>query len=146
MQRRATYLNREDVQSALHIRGTLPVLWQTCSHTGPLNYTTDYPSMIPYYDSIFSLSTSLRILLYSGDTDIGTCPHMYTQLCMKDLKRKLLVPWHPWEVRGHIAGYSQVYDGYSFVTVKGAGHEAPQFAPLSSFELIRRFVIEKEIL
>lgn len=41
------------------------------------------------------------------------------------------------------AGYVEVYDTYTFATIKGAGHEAPQYQPAFSYNLFQRFVLEK---
>ena len=74
-----TYLNRTDVQQAIHAR---PTSWVACcaerGQSGTqcaLNYTTSFPDMMPFYEQFFKDSPNLRILIYSGDTDIATCPH-----------------------------------------------------------------------
>lgn len=37
-------------------------------------------------------------------------------------------------------GYFEIYDTYTFATLKGAGHEAPAFTPFSAFEMFRKFL------
>jgi carboxypeptidase C (cathepsin A) len=36
--------------------------------------------------------------------------------------------WRPWLTNGQVSGYVEKYDGLDFVTVKGVGHMAPQWA------------------
>jgi hypothetical protein len=38
------------------------------------------------------------------------------------------------------AGYVEVYDKYTFATVRGAGHEVPQYQPLFAQTLFTRFL------
>jgi len=48
--------------------------------------------------------------------------------------------WGPWFVNGQTAGYWEQYDLYTYATVKGGGHEAPQYQPLSSYNMFERFM------
>ncbi len=86
------------------------------------------------------LHEQLDVLIYSGDTDIATCPHAYAQLCLGELNRKQLVQWAPWTVDNQTAGFVEVYDGYTYATVKGAGHEVPFFQPREAQYLISNFL------
>ncbi len=43
----------------------------TCEHSPFLNFTTNYPNMVPYYQHILANYPDIRILFYSGDVDIG---------------------------------------------------------------------------
>lgn len=43
-------------------------------------------------------------------------------------------------MRMPIAGYSEVYDRYTYATVKGAGHEVPFFQPREAFHLVSNFI------
>eukprot|EP01104_Vermistella_antarctica_P016248 TRINITY_DN5511_c0_g1_i2.p1 TRINITY_DN5511_c0_g1~~TRINITY_DN5511_c0_g1_i2.p1 ORF type:complete len:499 (+),score=121.28 TRINITY_DN5511_c0_g1_i2:135-1631(+) len=135
------YLNRADVQAAIHANpGTN---WQECSN---IPYTLTWPNMLNYYNKFFSQANkSLEIMIYSGDVDIATCPHAYSQTCLSQLDRPSLSEWQPWTVNGQLAGYVEVYDKYTFATIKGAGHEAPMFQPFSAHSLIKRFVTGQNI-
>eukprot|EP01124_Arcella_intermedia_P027025 TRINITY_DN5208_c0_g1_i1.p1 TRINITY_DN5208_c0_g1~~TRINITY_DN5208_c0_g1_i1.p1 ORF type:complete len:478 (+),score=88.37 TRINITY_DN5208_c0_g1_i1:19-1452(+) len=129
------YLNRADVQRALNVRS---VAWSECSSM--LNYTIAGNSMVPLYEGFFTNKPSFQILVYSGDQDILTVPFAFTQPCIAQLSGKLVSDWQPWFVHGATAGYVEVYDKYTYATVKGAGHEAPLYQPLLSFQLIYRFL------
>ena len=79
-------------------------------------------------------------MVYSGDVDIATVPHAYTQLCLSYLNRPLKTQWKRWTVDDITAGYVEVYDTYTFATVKGAGHEVPQYQPYFAFNMFQRFI------
>jgi serine carboxypeptidase-like clade 2 len=130
------YLNRADVQSALGIPKRTE--WLEC--TNKINYNINGNSMNPNYEFFFKAKPGVKILVYSGDVDILTVPFAFTQPCIAQLSGKLVSDWGPWFVNGATAGYVEVYDKYTYATLKGAGHEAPQYQPLNSFELIRRFL------
>mmetsp|Transcript_27823 Transcript_27823/g.77830 ORF Transcript_27823/g.77830 Transcript_27823/m.77830 type:complete len:440 (+) Transcript_27823:44-1363(+) len=137
--RRSTYLNRADVQAALHAR---PTQWVSCAGADDgLLYNTSDPNMVPFYTPLFDAAK--RVLIFSGDVDVGTCPFVYSQLCLADMKLTSERPWRPWLMdAARTAGYVQEYDKLTFATLKGAGHEAPLFTPASAFEMIRRYVFE----
>jgi len=131
----ATYLNRADVQKALDVPTTQ---WNPCSDS--INYDIVGNSMVPLYEFFFKAKPGVKILVYSGDLDILTVPFAFTQTCLGQLSPKIVVPWQPWFVNGATAGYVEVYDKFTYATVKGAGHEAPEYQPLSSFQMIQRFM------
>ena len=124
---------RPDVQRAIHAR---PTQWAPC--TNNINYTISGASMVPYYTQFFA--AKLSVLVYAGDVDIATVPFAQNQACLAELNRKNMQPWAPWFVNGATAGYVEYFDSYTFATVKGAGHEAPLYQPLSSFNLFSRFL------
>jgi len=128
------YLNRVDVQDAI---GVPPTLWAECSST--INYTSTAGSMIPFYNNFFDKLPGLKVLVYSGDVDIFTVPFGYTQACLAELDQDLESIWQPWFVNGATAGYYEVFEDFVYATIKGAGHESPQYQPLTSFNMFQRF-------
>jgi carboxypeptidase C (cathepsin A) len=131
----SNYLNNPQVQQAIHAR---PAFWQAC--TNVLNYTANFPSMLPFYEDFFKERPDLNILVYSGDVDIATVPFAITQRCLNDLGRKTLQNWQPWYVNGATAGYWEVKNGYTYATVKGAGHEAPAYESWNAYNMFTRFL------
>jgi len=101
--------------------------------------------MLPYYLRFFKEKPDLKILIYSGDTDIATVPHPYTQLCLSELNQTLIHPWTPWKVEHQTAGYFEIYNSYTYATIKGAGHEAPMYQPFSTYALVSHFVLGKNL-
>jgi len=136
-----TYLNRADVQAAIFAR---PAQWESC--TNNINYTGNYPSIIPFYNLLFAERPDLKILVYSGDIDVDTVPFPVTQKCLFDLQRNQVQHWQPWYVNGATAGYWEVFDRYTYATVKGAGHEAPQYQPLTAYNLFTRFLANATLI
>eukprot|EP00128_Syssomonas_multiformis_P013518 Colp12_sorted_trinity150504_noHs@32880 len=139
---RNKYLNRADVQSSIGARATQ---WEECVGEERLNYTSLWPSMLPYYEHAFAVAPHLDILIYSGDVDIATVPTAYTSLCLSKLNRPLREKWRQWKVGANTAGYVEVRDGYTFVTVKGAGHEVPEYGPTAAFRLFERYLLRQRI-
>jgi len=96
--------------------------------------------MIPFYQKFFTSRPDLDILIYSGDVDIFTVPFGYTSACLVELSNSPTSSWQPWFVNGATAGYVEVYDHFTYATVKGAGHETPQYQPLSAYNMYHDFV------
>jgi len=137
----SAYLNRADVQKAIGVSQTQ---WNECGGSD-LNYTPLGNSMIPLYRRFFNERPELNILIYSGDVDIYTVPFGYTQACLHELENDLLQTWQPWFVNEATAGYVEVFNGYTYATIKGAGHEAPQYQPLTAFNLYERYLSSKSL-
>lgn len=136
----AEYLNRNDVQTAIHAK--VGTQWTTCTDAVDYNSDLATPGLIPVLKDIFVLKPSLRILYYSGDVDIATVNTQTTQACLSELGDVVSIEkqWKPWTINGWHAGYIEQFDRYSFATIKGAGHEAPQYQPRASYELFQRFL------
>lgn len=48
-------------------------------------------------------------------------------------------------VTTQVGGWTEVYDGLTFATVRGAGHEVPLFQPERAYTLFRSFLKGKEL-
>ena len=50
-------------------------------------------------------------------------------------------------MNGQTAGYWEQFEQptYTFATIKGAGHEAPQYQPLAAFNLFQRFMTTQSL-
>jgi len=134
----AEYLNLPEVQRAIHVRpGTVPrSKWADC---GGVPYAFNYESVVPLYAQ-WAAERKLRILVYSGDTDF-IVNFLGTQNWLDALNLTVLSPWQSW--RGsdkQVAGYFTVYDGLTFLTVKGAGHMVPKDRPLHALDLFTSFL------
>jgi len=134
-----TYLNTPDVQQAIHAKSKT---WQEC---GGVFYTKDVGSVIPYLENFFSVAPGMRIMYYAGDVDIATVPFAQTQRCLETMNRPIVDAWRPYTVNKEVAGYVEVYDTYTFATIKGAGHEAPQYQPTAGYLLFTSFLQNTEL-
>jgi len=132
------YLNRADVQAFI---GAKSVMWNECAGYG-FNYTTLGNSMIPNYQQVFASSNNISVMVYSGDVDIATVPFGITAACLEELSedQEERKAWGPWFVNGATAGYYEQYAYYTYATIKGAGHESPQYQPLTAFNAAKRFI------
>jgi len=129
-----SYLNNPAVQAAINAK---PKKWREC---GGVIYTKDVGSLMPYLNLFFSIAPNLRILYYSGDIDIATVPFASTQRCLATLNRPVVSEWRPYTSQKEVAGYVEIYDKYTLATIKGAGHEAPQFQPSAAYLLFTSFL------
>jgi carboxypeptidase C (cathepsin A) len=53
--------------------------------------------------------------------------------------------WSMWNVGDQHAGFYQVYDKLTVITVKGAGHMVPETRPKGSYQLFYNFVNNKGV-
>ncbi|KAB2628382.1 serine carboxypeptidase-like 45 [Pyrus ussuriensis x Pyrus communis] len=136
-----SYLNRPDVQEALHARITN---WTICSNGGVLEYdmkNLEIP-MLPVLGDL--VKSGIRVLIYSGDQD-SVIPLTSTRTLVsglaKDLGLQTNVPYRVWFEEKQVAGWTQVYsDALSYATIRGAGHEAPISQPERSLLLFTSFL------
>ncbi|CAK9170524.1 unnamed protein product [Ilex paraguariensis] len=132
------YLNRPDVQEALHANVTkIHYDWEPCSDV--IKKWEDSPStMIPLLEEF--MENCLRVWIFSGDID-GRIPVTSTKYSINYMKLPVKTPWHPWLLNGEVGGYTQVYEGdLTFATVRGAGHQVPSYQPARALSLILHFL------
>lgn len=69
------------------------------------------------------------MLFFSGDTD-GAIPTVGSRKWVQKLGWKIEEEWRPWyDIENQVAGYIEHRAGnFTFATVKGVGHMAPQWA------------------
>ncbi|KAK0599801.1 hypothetical protein LWI29_008775 [Acer saccharum] len=131
-----TYYNRPDVQKALHANkpefltsGLLAVLNR--------NWNDTDVSILPIYRKMFA--GGLRVWVFSGDVD-SVVPVTATRYSLAQLKLTTKIPWYPWYVKKQVGGWTEVYEGLTFATVRGAGHEVPLFKPRAALQLFKSFL------
>jgi hypothetical protein len=118
------YLNQPNVQAAIHAK-TPRAPWDDCSNIG---YDVTWPSSIPDYLAAFR--ANLKVLVFSGDVDVSTCPFSSTQVAVDTLSQlaggELVANWSSWAVSGlgglaagQTGGYLEKHRAFSFATVKG---------------------------
>ncbi|CAK9146493.1 unnamed protein product [Ilex paraguariensis] len=136
------YLNREDVQKALHAQLVGVTGWSICSDV--LHY--DYQNLEEPTINILGLlvKSGLRVLVYSGDQD-SVIPLTGTRALVNGLAKEMglntTVPYSVWFEGTQVAGWTQVYtDRLSYATIRGASHEAPFSQPERSLVLFNAFV------
>ncbi|XP_047334836.1 serine carboxypeptidase-like 25 [Impatiens glandulifera] len=133
-----TYYNRPDVQKALHANTTrIPYKWTACSEKVNRNWNDSDITILPIYRQL--IAAQLRIWLFSGDVD-SVVPVTATRYSLAQLRLTTKISWYPWYVRKQVGGWTEVYDGLTFATVRGAGHEVPLFKPRAALQLFKSFL------
>nr|WBY50580.1 hypothetical protein [Glycine max] len=131
------YLNRKDVQSALH------------AHlVGVQRCVLDYELRdleIPTITVVGKLvKEGIPVLVYSGDQDSViplTGSRTLVHKLAKELGLNTTVPYRVWFEKQQVGGWTQVYGNIlSFATIRGASHEAPFSQPERSLVLFKSFL------
>ncbi|CAK8673770.1 uncharacterized protein LOC143469644 [Clavelina lepadiformis] len=133
-----TYLNRPDVQKAIHAETTK---WADCSDEINVKYSKEdfAASMLPYYTNHL-LGNGLKVLIYSGDVD-SVVPATSTRRWLAKLNLTKRHSWRPWtDSRGQVGGHWVVYDELVYSTVRNAGHEVPAFQPQRAYDMFSNFL------
>ncbi|XP_020686571.1 serine carboxypeptidase-like 34 [Dendrobium catenatum] len=136
------YFNRPDVQEALHANVTkIGYNWTHCSDA--IEKWNDAPaSVLPIIKKL--INGGIRVWVYSGDTD-GRIPVTATRLTLHKLGLNTTQEWKPWYNRQQVGGWTIIYDGLTFVTVRGAGHQVPTFAPRQAQQLVSHFLADQQL-
>ncbi|GAB2289351.1 Serine carboxypeptidase-like 45 [Dionaea muscipula] len=136
------YLNRQDVQKALHARLINVRKWAVCSNI--LDYVlldVEIPTI-----SIIGLliKRGVQVLVYSGDQDSViplTGSRTLVQQLARDLGLNTTIPYRAWFAGQQVGGWMEAYgDVLSFATIRGASHEAPFSQPERSLVLFKSFL------
>ena len=129
------YLNNATVQAAFHIASGASLPWGVCT---VLNYTVSPEASLWTYPTL--MEAGLRIFIYSGDVD-GSVPFWGTRAWIGKLNMQMIQDHTSYyDNQGQVAGYTEVYSGLTFVSVKGAGHMVPQYKPEPALQMIRAFL------
>ncbi|XVE92652.1 hypothetical protein REPUB_Repub01dG0117500 [Reevesia pubescens] len=147
-----TYLNRQDVQKALHARLVGVRRWAVCSNV------LDYELLdlgIPTITIVGRLvKAGIPVMLiivlitdifkYTGDQD-SVIPLTGSRTLVNRLAKELglttTVPYRVWFEGQQVGGWTQVYGNIlSFATIRGASHEAPFSQPERSLVLFEVFL------
>ncbi|GCC35606.1 hypothetical protein chiPu_0014092 [Chiloscyllium punctatum] len=130
------WLNRADVRKALHIPQFVPT-WDICSDVVGEKYERVYATMRDFYVKL--LSKGLRVLVYNGDTDMA-CNFLGDNWFVHSLNQKKTQDYQPWIYNKQVAGFYEQYGNLTFLTVKGAGHMVPQWAPAQALKMFESFL------
>jgi len=81
---------------------------------------------------------------YSGDTD-GVLPTYGTKRWIEDLAWNKIGNYTAWVTDKQVSGFYQKFEGLDFVTVKGVGHMAPQWARAPTQALITKWIHREDM-
>ncbi|XP_038686466.1 serine carboxypeptidase-like 45 isoform X2 [Tripterygium wilfordii] len=141
------YLNRKDVQMALHARLVGVRRWLVCSNILDYDLLNLEIPTIPIVG--FLVKAGIRVLVYSGDQD-SVIPLTGSRKLIHRLAQELslnkTVPYRAWFEGKQVGGWTQVYGNIlSFATIRGASHEAPFSQPERSLMLFKSFLEGKNL-
>ncbi|PON57296.1 Serine carboxypeptidase-like [Trema orientale] len=143
----SNYLNRKDVQKALHARLVGVADWKLCSKI--LNYDL-HDLEIPTIHILPSiLKSGIRVLIYSGDQD-SVIPLISTRSLVagvaKELGLNTSIPYRAWFESKQVGGWVQVYGNtLSYAAIRGASHATPITQPARSLVLFNSFLADKPL-
>lgn len=134
------YLQRSDVRKALHISSDSATTWEMCNGdiNGGWSRTDLNAPMMPVYDYLVS-NSNLKIMIYSGDDD-SICATSGTQMFLWDMGWKINEEWMSWTVDDQVAGYVVKFEGFTFLTVHGAGHMVPATRPEFAYAMFKGYL------
>lgn len=143
------YLNRADVQKAIHVvpAFTPGGTWESCSSIVNYSYTDLLTSMLPVYDYLMQNWPQGRYLVFSGDVD-AIVPFTGTRLWLSalNLPIKAGADFHPYNTPDQqVAGWSWTYAGPNnsnlhFASVRNAGHLAPALQGSRTLQMFATFL------
>jgi carboxypeptidase C (cathepsin A) len=143
------YLNREDVQAAIHVKPGAK--WGMCSDpvSDAYNLNDVNAPMMPIWQELIQ-GGDLNIMIYSGDDD-SVCATLGSQQFVWDLGygAKPGKAWKAWKVSDQVAGFVTDFavpgeGAFRFATVHGAGHMVPATQPARSLALLQAFLAKSE--
>nr|AGT16526.1 serine carboxypeptidase-like protein [Saccharum hybrid cultivar R570] len=140
-----SYLNRGDVQRALHanVTGSIPLqLGALQRRAVPAMGRTRRRPPLPAIRRL--ADAGLRVWVYSGDTD-ARVPVTSTRYALRKLGLASVEPWREWFTSDQVGGYTVAYDGLTFITVRGAGHMVPTVKPVQASQLLAHFLAGKDL-
>lgn len=84
------------------------------------------------------------MMFYSGDTD-GVLPTYGSKQWIEELNWPKTSKYTMWKTNDQVSGFYQKYDGLDFVTVKGVGHMAPQWARQPMQEIVNKWIHQEDM-
>jgi serine carboxypeptidase-like clade 2 len=133
-----SYMNRPEVQAAIHANESLGYKWEDCSMIVNYSRSDLLTSMIPVYQYLMA-QPNLRMLVFSGDVD-AIVPVTGTRKWLASLDMPITEAWRPWTVNGQVGGYFTQYEHLAFTTVRGAGHMVPYTQPDRGFHMFKQWI------
>ncbi|EFO88835.1 hypothetical protein CRE_06322 [Caenorhabditis remanei] len=82
----------------------------------------------------------VRVLVYYGDTDMA-CNFIMGQQFVDQLGLRRTLKKTPWKFDRQIAGFKTLFDWLSFITIRGAGHVAPQWRAPQMYYAVQHFLL-----
>lgn len=136
------YLNNATVKAQLNIPPSAPA-WDLCNGNFSKTYTKSPLGSIDVYTN---LRGKYKMLKFSGDTDMAV-PTYGTKGWIDNLNWPIQKEWKQFFVDGQVGGYVETRDDgkFTFATIHGAGHMAPQWRRGPTYHVIFNFINNQPI-
>ncbi len=138
----SAYLNRADVQKAIHAEKPVSGEWSECSNINFSSYDMITAMMPIYRELIQRRQAKLNMLIFSGDND-AICATPDAQLWLWNMGLNQTEAWRQWKHEGQVAGMTVGFTGLRFATIHGAGHMCPTTRPHQSLRALQNFLTGK---
>jgi len=142
------WVNRSDVRAALNV--PLNSYFFDGDNGVGFTYIQTEPNLLPFYQYCIQ-NTSLRVLIYNGDTDPSlnsfvTQEKYFTYLASVGIKQTQA--WRPWTLDGQrMGGYVTEFQGdFDYLTIRGSGHMVPEYKPPMALEFLTRWLANEDYL
>ena len=113
------FLNDNETKEKLGVDKN--ITWSECA---PIKYP--WGETFWFYDTYMKNLKNFKVWFFSGTEDMAV-DTLGSLRWIEKLNLNIKKEWRQWKCDGQIAGMVQDYDyGFTFVTVKGAGHMVPQ--------------------
>ena len=139
----AAYLRRDDVRAAMNIPSYVQQ-FQDCNNPMYGTYQAFREGSIWIYNILKGYPDLYRLLHYSGDTD-GAVATLGTRRWIQQQGWSVTNEWRPWTTDGGLSGYLEDYGTFTFATIHGVGHMAPQWKRKDVTELVNKYVHNEKI-
>jgi carboxypeptidase C (cathepsin A) len=135
-----SYFKMDAVKDAFHVQSDF---FEVDNAEGDFDYTPTEPDLSGFYKEI---NGKLRVLVYNGDTD-PAINSFATANWTSHLGLDEISHWSPWTSDGcqQMGGYITRYEGgFDFLTIRGAGHMVPTYAPEASFAFMKSWIMNED--
>jgi len=140
------YLNREDVQKAIHADAR-DSEWRVCSYALNWSLKERQTKQMDLYTELVTGGYGLKMLVFSGDDD-SICALSGTQQWIYNIGVSVNsnYEWAVWNVDGQTAGYITEFEldeesgTFYLATLHGAGHESPAYKPKEAYDMFERYL------
>jgi len=148
------YLNRADVQKAIHALPPQSGSFHSCNDEININYSRESfnANMVPIYESLMG---KIKITIFSGDDDT-VCATAGLQHWIWNYN--VVSQWQQWKITNkegddeQIAGYHVSFTktpgntkaDMNVYTVHGAGHMVPSTRPHAGYAILKRFLADSD--
>lgn len=137
------WVKRAEVKKALHV--SVDASYFSGDNGVGFNYHSTEPDLTDFYKHV-AQETSLRVLIYNGDTDPGLNSFRGENFT-RGVGLAEKEGWRPWTVDGkkRMGGFVTRYEGnFDYLTIRGAGHMVPQYKPYAALVFLNAWLANED--